>query len=41
MKRRFADEQIIGFFKEAEAETTVKDLYRSLGGGLLRVAQQV
>ncbi len=31
MKRRFTDEQIIGFFKEAEAGTPVKELCRKHG----------
>ena len=31
MKKRFTDEQIIGFLKEAEAGTPVKELCRSTG----------
>jgi putative transposase len=31
MKRRFTDEQIIGFLKEAEAGTAVKELCRKHG----------
>ncbi len=31
MKKRFRDEQIIGFLKEAEAGTPVKKLYRKHG----------
>ena len=31
MKKRFTDEQIIGFLKEAEADTSVKELCRKHG----------
>jgi putative transposase len=31
MKKRFTDEQIIGFLKEAEAGTSVKELCRKHG----------
>jgi len=37
MKKRYAEEQIIGFLKEAEARTPVKEFSRQL----LRLAKQV
>jgi len=44
MKKRFTEEQIIGFLREAEAGVAVKDLCRRHGfseASYLPVAQQV
>lgn len=43
MKKRFTEEQIISFLREADAGLPVKDLFRrhGFGGQLLPVAQQV
>ena len=41
MKKRFSEEQIVGFLKEAERGVAVKDLCRRLGSKLLPLAKQV